>query len=384
MSEIRFDTAIKFADAPADASPSAKPAKGKASLSFGRGKPKIKRKELLEISQQLFVMLDTGVSIADALESVVDNADKPHVQQVLGSVCESVKAGDPLSVALARHPGSFPKIYRSLIVASEKGGMMAQMLERATDYIRDELEIVRKVRGALTYPLVMFGFAVTTTIFLLSFVLPRFVVIYRGKEDRLPTPTKVLIAISDVMTTQWHLLIPAVAGAGVMTFLFLRSPAGRTWWHTTQMKLPLLGTMFKSLHLSRGLRLIGTLAAAGVTLNECVDTARELASNEHYTKLWDSVGRRIGMGDPFSKPLEESKLVPSSTVQMIKSGEASGRLAQVTERVAEHAERDLKTKISEATRFIEPAMIILMGGLIGGVTMALLLPVFTVSRVMAQ
>jgi len=392
MSQIYFDQALtsvadtkKSADRASKRTPDAKKqAPARAMSPSGKLLPRLKRSELLHVSEQLAVMLDTGVSISDALASVIDNCENPRIIAVVSVIHGQVEQGDALSTALARQPGSFPQVYRSLIVASEKGGMMAAMIDRATTYLRDEQEIIRKVRGALTYPLVMLGFALSTTIFLLSFVLPRFVVMYRGKEDRLPVPTKVLIGISDVLVNHWTLIVPATLAVAWVIYFWLKSESGRGWWHTTQLHVPLLGGMFRTLHLSRGLRMIGTLAGAGVTLDECVKTAEELSANGHYRQLWGEVSSRIGEGQSFSDPLAASSLVSKPVVQMIRAGESSGQLANVTERVAEHAERELKVKIADVTRFIEPAMILVMGGLIGGVTMALLLPVFTVSRVMAQ
>jgi type IV pilus assembly protein PilC len=142
--------------------------------------------------------------------------------------------------------------------------------------------------------------------------------------------------------------------------------------------------MFRKLHLSRGLRMIGTLAGAGVGLVDCLENAEQLAGNRQYARLWNGMGSRISQGMPFSEALRTSPLVPPSVAQMLHSGETAGKLAAVTERVAEHAEAELKESITEITRYIEPLMIVVMGALIGGMTLAMLLPVFTVSRVMVR
>ena len=178
--------------------------------------------------------------------------------------------------------------------------------------------------------------------------------------------------------------LPGTLLAIFILWQWLRTESGRETWHTVQLRLPLLGPMYRKLHLSRGLRMIGTLAGAGVGLVDCLENAEHLAGNRLYARLWKSVGGRIRQGMPFSEALRNSPLVPPSVAQMLHSGEKAGRLAMVTERVAEYAEAELKESITELTRYIEPAMIVLMGGLIGGMTMAMLLPVFTVSRVMVQ
>ncbi len=386
MPRIETLSAISFDDSELQVS-LAMPEKASAAAApqaMGSGQPRLKRPELVQLCAQLSVMLDTGVTISDALECIVQQADKPNVKAVVEEIAAAVGRGEDLSSAVGRQPRSFPRVFVALIRASEKGGMLPRMIERARGYLRDEQEILRKVRGALTYPAIMFSFAMLTCLFMLAFILPRFTVLYRGKEHLLPAPTKFLLFLSSAITQHWMYLVPGTLLTLLVLWQWLRSNSGQELWHAFQLRLPLLGSMYRKLHLSRGLRMIGTLAGAGVSLVDCLDNAEELAGNRLYARLWRDVGSRIRQGTPFSDALRNSPLVPPSVAQMLHSGETAGKMALVTERVAEHAETELKESISEITRYIEPAMIVLMGGLIGGMTMAMLLPVFTVSRVMVQ
>jgi type IV pilus assembly protein PilC len=219
---------------------------------------------------------------------------------------------------------------------------------------------------------------------MLAFVLPRFVGLYQGKEHLLPLPTKILLALSHFLTHQWMYLVPASLIGAYLGIQWFNSPAGQKVWHRVQLSIPLVGPMYRKLHLSRGLRVIGTLLGAGVSLVDCLETAKSLANHGRYAAMWETVAYQIQQGNPFSETLRSCDLAPPAIAQMIHSGETGGRLSAVTERVAEHAEAELKETITEVTRYIEPAMIVLMGGLIGGLTLSLLLPVFTVSRVMTQ
>lgn len=351
-------------------------------LQFGR--PRLRRAELVQLCAQLSVMLETGVTISDALDCIAQQADRPHVKKVLEEVAAAVGRGDDFSTALSRQPASFPQIFVALVRASEKGGMLPRMIERANGYLRDEQEIIRKVRGALIYPGIMFTFALLTCVFMLAFIMPRFTVLYRGKEHLLPAPTKLLLWLSGLITMHWPYLLIGTAVALFFGWQWMRSDGGREVVHRVQLRLPLLGAMFRKLHLSRGLRMIGTLAGAGVGLVDCLENAEQLAGNRQYARLWNGMGSRISQGMPFSEALRTSPLVPPSVAQMLHSGETAGKLAAVTERVAEHAEAELKESITEITRYIEPLMIVVMGALIGGMTLAMLLPVFTVSRVMVR
>jgi type IV pilus assembly protein PilC len=223
-----------------------------------------------------------------------------------------------------------------------------------------------------------------TTIFLLAFVMPRFTAIYASKGAMLPAPTRLLMASSALVTGHWPALLVGLAILLAAGWVFLQSTPGRRLWHSVQLHVPLLGPMYRKLHLARGIRMIGTMACAGVNLIDCVTVANDLCANSYFRELWEDVLHKIQAGKQMSEPLSQSPLVPRSVTQMIHSGEKSGRLAQVMEQVAGFSDQELKEKIAEVTRYIEPAMIVLMGALIGGVAMALMLPIFTIGRVVGH
>ena len=346
---------------------------------------KVSRADVIQLSTQLAIMIETGVTLMDALDCIAGQIERnPKFKNLVQDLSLQVQAGTDFSAALSKHPRSFPRLYVALIKASEKSGMMSKLLVRATNYMRDEQETLRRVKGALTYPAIMLGFAVTTTVFLLAFVMPRFTVIYASKGAALPMPTQILMGMSNFIVHQWMYLLPGAIVAAVLSVIYFRTEFGARSWHFTQLRLPLLGQMYRKLHLSRGMRMIGTMAGAGVGLVDCVETACELCDNVYYRELWKDVGEKIQTGKQMSEPMTQSSLVPRSVVQMIHSGEKGGKLAYVMDQVSGFAEQELKEKIVELTRYIEPAMIIVMGVIIGGVAMALMLPIFTISRVVAH
>jgi type IV pilus assembly protein PilC len=346
---------------------------------------KIPRKEVIQMSTQLAIMVETGVTISEALECIAQQSANARMKRLVDDITHQVQSGVDLSVALARHPRSFPVLYIALISASEKSGMLPKMLNRATVYLRDEAEIIRKVRGALTYPGIMFAFAICTTLSLLIFVLPRFTALYASKKAALPAPTQVLMILSDLLINNWMIIVPLMLMLIVGIVLSVKhTQSGKKAFHTLQIRLPILGGMFRQLHLARGLRMVGTMAGSGVHLIDCVTTARDLCANQHFKVLWNQVEHQLHHGKQLSEPLFNSPLVPRAVAQMISSAEKSGKLAQVMEQVAGYSEQELKEKISEMTRYIEPTMIVLMGVIIGGVALALMLPIFTISRVMSH
>jgi type IV pilus assembly protein PilC len=356
----------------------------KAAAYISRSGIKIPRADVIQLSTQLAIMLETGVILSEALECIAKQAEKPRVRELMADLCEQLQAGSSFSDALARHPRSFPMLYIALIRASEKSGMMARLLTRATAYMRDEQETIRKVKGALTYPAIMFSFAITTTTFLLAFVLPRFTAIYATKKAALPGPTKFLMAVSDFLVNDWLVIIACLVTTVAASVFYVRTSPGARLWHFLQLHVPLFGKLYRKLHLARGLRMCGTMAGAGVQLLECVTTAHDLCPNTYFRDLWKQVGDQIQAGKQLSEPLFASSLVPRSVSQMLFSGEKSGKLAMVMEQVSAYAELELKEQITNLTRYIEPLMIVVMGLIIGGVALALLLPIFTISKVLAQ
>jgi type IV pilus assembly protein PilC len=344
---------------------------------------RIRRADAIAICTQLSIMIETGVTLSEALDCIVQQADNPKLKTLVQDLSLQVQAGSDFSSALARHPHSFPRVLVALVRASEKTGTLGQMLTRGTKYLRDELETIRRVKGALTYPAIMLGFAISATTFLLTFVLPKFTAIYAARGATLPLPTRILMLFSQNLVLHWLWILTVLLTLGVATFLYLRSASGSRLWHYIQIRLPILGPVCAKLYLARGLRMVGTMAAAGVSLLDCVTTARDLCANTYFRELWDQTADKLQLGKQFSEPLFESPLVPRSVAQMMHSAEKSGKLSVVMSQVADFSEQELKERIAELTRYIEPAMIMVMGVIIGGIAMALLLPIFTISRVMA-
>jgi len=346
--------------------------------------PRLSRKDLIQFVSQLQIMIETGVTLSEAMESIASQAQKPAVREVIGDLGRRISGGESLSASLARHPGSFPRILIALVSASEKSGLLNKMMGRAVAYLRDEQDTLRRVRGAMIYPAIMMAFALSTTTFLMTFVLPKFTAIYATKGATLPMATRVLMAVSQFMIHDWYWILIILATILISGWRYSKTTGGHRLFNYIQLRFPLIGPVFQKLHLSRGLRMIGTTASSGISLPDCVRTAKDLCPNIYYQDLWDEVARQIHAGKQFSEALFHSPLVPRSTAQMLHSAEKGGKLAVVMEQIAGFAEAELKERIVEMTRYIEPAMIVVMGAIIGTVALALMLPIFSISKVIAS
>lgn len=344
---------------------------------------RVKREDVIALAQQLSVMLETGVPLSEALDSFQKQAGRKEFRTVITALSEDVHSGEQLSKSMAKWPRVFPPIMLSLMRASEASGTMALMLGRIGEYLGKERKTMKQIKGALAYPLFMVGSGITLTIFLMAFVLPRFAKIYAQRAASLPLPTKILIGISDFVTTYYMYYLPALAAAGVSLWLLLRTKKGRRCVDWLKLNLPVTGKMFNHLYITRMSRTMATLLGAGVNLLDIIDICRGVTANIYYLELWDDMERGVRDGLQLSDPILESGLVPPNVSSMIASGERSGRLSDVMGRIAQFSEEELEASVKQATGFIEPAMIIIMGVLIGAVAMALLLPIFNLGNVMA-
>lgn len=349
----------------------------------GNAKGKVKRSEVITFAHQLAVMVETGVPISEALECVSMQSESPVFRAVLKDVSDQVQAGNDLSSALRSHPKVFPPVMTSLIRASEVSGTMGRMLDRISRYLSKEMHTVKKIRGALTYPAFMLGMLILVTTFLLTFVLPRFASIYQARDTALPMPTQVLLGISGSMVEQWPMWIGTILISVTLLYLFADTPGGRRSLDYAKIHTPILGPLFNKLYLTRGCRTMGTMVAAGVPILDMIEIVREVTNNALYEDLWTEADNRLRQGAQLSDSLFDSPLIPRSVAQMVYSGERSGRISDVMERIADYTENEFDEQVKTTTSLIEPVMTAAMGLIIGFVAIALLLPIFSVSKVVA-
>jgi type IV pilus assembly protein PilC len=345
---------------------------------------RIKREDVIHFTIQLSVMVDTGVPLSEALTSLSDQMAGTEFGKVSKAILNDVTAGKDFSSSLATFPKIFPIYYTSLVHASEVSGTMGVMLRKLADYLTSQREIAKRVRGALIYPSFMLVMSIGVTIFLLTAVLPRFTAIFASRKAALPMPTQILMNISDSLSHYWYFWVGGTALIVSGWIWFGTLAAGKKFRDFLKLNIPIFGPMFHKLYLARSLNTMGTMVTSGVQLMDALTIVRDVAGNSYYMKLWDEVHQKIQGGAQLSEPLLKSKLVPKSIAQMIHSGEKTGELPNVLARISKYLEEDLATAIKTTTQFIEPIMIGLMGILIGGVAIAMLLPILTISKVMSQ
>jgi len=336
-------------------------------------------KDVLNFTSQLAVMIRAGISIRAAIEGISDQVENPKFKAMLVQMKKDVESGKQFSDALQRYPKNFSPLYINMVKASELSGGFSKMLDRIAGYLAQQIETASMVKGAMIYPGIIGTMAIGTTIFLLTFVLPRFMVIFKGKEAALPAPTKLLLALSNFMVNYWYVLLFALVAAIWGFVLMIRTDWGRLWWDKTKLTVPLFKKMFRALYISRSLHTMGQLINAGVPMLDTLAITAEISGNTLYRRMWRAVYSAVKQGKKISAPLQKNPLLPRSVVQMISAGEESGKLGEVLDEVSDFYARELKAVIKGVTAMIEPLMIVLMGSIVGFIAMSIILPIFKLS-----
>ncbi|HWB21175.1 MAG TPA: type II secretion system F family protein, partial [Phycisphaerales bacterium] len=342
------------------------------------------REQLAWTLTQLSIMIETRMRLSDALDCLVRQTKRPRLKQLLDTLSKSIQGGRPLSEAMEMYPRSFPPSVTALIRASEMSGTMSKVLSRCSEYLMRDLQLVRRMKAAMVYPLMMFVLCITVAGFLLTVILPKFAAIFSSHGATLPWPTRTLMGINAELVRHgiWWALALVVVGAGVT--IWSRSMHGRRQLDTLRLSTPLLSRCYRLLYQGRTFRTMALLINSGVPILDVIQIAQEIVSNVHYQDLWKQVQHDVERGARLAGPLIQSRLIDESVSQMIDNGDRCGQLGFVLSRLADHIEEEYDRSVRTFTQFIEPAMIVLMGTFVGFVVASMMLPLFQAAGVIAK
>ena len=348
------------------------------------GGGRVRQKDIIFLFNQLSIMVETGVALTDAIHGIAAQTPPGRFQSVLNQVLRDIESGEAFSAALANHPKVFGGFFVNLVRAAEASGTLGPMLKRCAKHLTTRRETRKKVKSALTYPLVLVLVAAAVTAFLMTYVLPKFLSIYAGKEAVLPVPTVILMTVTNWLVEYWMPLLGSVVIGVSLLVWFFRARAARPYAHWITLRVPLFGNMLQQSYVASSLRTLGILVESGVSMLDAVAITRSISDNHYFRQMWSDVDARLHHGVQLSTPLFKSTLMPRSVVQMIEAGEKSGRLGPVLVRLCDFLDEELRITIKTVTQMIEPVMIAVMGTLVGAIAIALLLPIFSISKVIAH
>jgi type IV pilus assembly protein PilC len=306
------------------------------------------------------------------------------MQRMLQQLQKDVEAGDNLSKALSRFPKQFDKTYVNLVKASEASGTLAKMLDRIATQSRAELDTRQQVTGALMYPAGMLVMCVGVVIFLLTNVFPKITPMFATKGIKLPGPTKFLMALSDALIHHWYWFVFGLVAAIGFLLYARRQRWGRLAFDWLWLNVPVLGGVIRKVTISRSLRTLATTINAGVPMLDALQLCSDVSANVYYEETWVNVSAQVTAGRQICESLQGNKLFPATLLQMISSGENTGKLGDVLNKVSDYYDREVGTAVKAATSMVEPVMVAAMGGIIGTIALAMLLPIFTLSSSAAR
>ena len=342
------------------------------------GKPKLKN--LAVFSRQFSTMINSGLSLIRALAILTEQTEDPLLARVAGEVRLDVERGSSLSAALGRHPKIFNHLYIAMVKSGEAGGALDAVLVRLADTIEKQVELRRKIKSAMTYPIVVLVICSVIATAMLLLIVPQFKSIYASLGGTLPLPTRILISVSDLLKTFFPVFILLGVGAFFLFRKWSRSDAGRPKWDAFKLRVPVFGVLTRKASLARFSRTLSALTRSGVGILEALDIVAETSGNEVIaTAVRDTQGA-VKRGDTLSRPLEQHEVFPPMVVQMIAVGEETGALDEMLDKIADFYDQEVTATVDALTSLIEPLLICLMGVIVGGMIISLYLPMFNIIK----
>jgi len=342
--------------------------------SFGH---RVKLEQVVILSRELSIMIETGVPVIEALQALGEHADNATIRSALQGTYDDLAAGKSISQAMGAQPHIFPSIYVNMVKTAETGGTLDETLSQAADYLESSLEMRRKVNSALAYPCVLLFVSVAVIVFMMVYLLPRFKPLLAKMGASIPPTTAFMLGASDFLRGYWWLVLLALGASlwGMRTIM--RIPAGKMAVTKLLHRLPVVGDIMRKVATARLLRSLGTLLGTGVPILGALETASGTASDVVFEAAMSHIMRQVEQGVSISEATITSGAFPPMICQMMSVGERSGRLSDVLRRVAQFYERDVDTRLKTLTSVLEPVMIVFLGLIVGFIAISIITPIYS-------
>ena len=337
---------------------------------------KVSDKELAIFTRQFSTMVDAGLPLVQCLNILAEQSDSKTLRGVTANVARQVEAGSTLADALRRHPRTFDDLFTNLVQVGETGGILDTVLQRLSQYIEKAAALKRKVKAAMIYPATIIGVAFLVVIFMLTFVIPTFASMFKGLGAELPLPTQIVLWCSDFVRSYILLIIAAIVGAVYMLRRYYKTENGKSAIDALLLKLPIFGTLIRKVAVARFTRTFGTLVSSGVPILEGLRITARTAGNKVVEKAVLQCRAAVTEGKTLAEPLRVSGVFPPMVTQMISVGEQTGALDAMLSKIADFYDDEVDTAVSTLTSLLEPIMIVFLGVVVGGLVVAMYLPIF--------
>lgn len=339
----------------------------------------VSKQEIKDFTNQFCTLQKAAIPLVESLSALADQAENETLKKALTDIKSKVSEGSSLANAMADYPKLFDTLYISMIRAGESSGNLDIVLERLSSFLESQLRIRSKIIGAMVYPIIMIVIGVLLMVVLMVFIVPRVTKMFEQQRKELPFITKILLETSDFVSQFWWLIILACIGIVAGFKRWVSTKKGRKIWDTFLLKIPVIGGVVRMVSLSRFSKTLSTLLASGVPLLKALDIVKSIVGNVVLGKVVETAHECIREGDTLAAPLKRSGEFPPLMTHMISVGERAGRLEEMLNSVAENYEDQVSVRIEAMTSMLEPLMIVVMGGTIGFVVFAIMLPIMQLS-----
>lgn len=345
---------------------------------------KVKAKDLAIFTRQFSVMIDAGLPLVQCLEILGSQQQDKGFAKILEAVRKDVEQGATLQAAMSKHPKAFNDLYVNMVGAGETGGILDIILQRLSGYIEKAVKLTAKVKSAMTYPVSIITIAGIVVYVIMVKVIPTFSAMYAGMGSKLPAPTLVCIALSDLLINYWYLVFGGLGLLVVGFKQFYKTPTGHLQIDTYLLKMPVLGDILRKVAVARFCRTLGTLTSSGVPILEGMDITARTAGNLVIQNAIHKCRTAVEQGRNIATPLAEAKVFPPMVVQMVGVGEATGALDAMLAKVADFYEDEVDNAVASMTSLMEPLIIAVLGGIIGFIVVAMYMPIFNLANVVSK
>ncbi len=347
-------------------------------ISLGR---KIRLKDVMTFTQQFGSLLEAGLPLDRSLSILSEVTEKDSMKEVIRDVLSNIRGGSSLSDSLAKHPKVFSPLYTNMVKAGEAGGVLEPVIARLAEYLENSQRIMEEVRSALIYPAILTFVGGGAVAFLLTFVIPKFTQIFKEMGQNLPVPTVILLSVSNGLREYWWLMSGLILIISFGLRSYIKTEAGRLWWDSLILKLPLFGQLLQKTAVSRFARTLGTLLNSGVPILQALNIVKESIGNNVIAKGVSTIREDVKRGKGIAKPLRDSGVFPPLAVHMMVVGEETGKLDEMLIKVADRYDSETRIAIKRLLSLLEPGMILFMGMIIGFIIVAILLAIFSVNEI---
>ena len=345
--------------------------------------PKVTKKDVVVFTRQFSTMIDAGLPLVQGLTILAEQTENKTFKNILKEVTKDVEGGSTLAEALKKHPQVFDDLYVNLVAAGEVGGILDTILQRLAAYIEKAEKLKSKIKGAMTYPIVVMCIAVLVIAVILIFVIPVFEDMFASVGSALPAPTQLVVNMSRFVKGNVHFMIAAIIALIWGFKAYRRSEKGRKQTDAIFLKLPIFGPLLKKVAVARFTRTLATMISSGVPILDALEIVAKTSGNKVLEEVILEVRSSIAEGQTIAEPLSETDIFPSMVIQMISVGEATGALDTMLEKIADFYDDEVDTAVEALTSMLEPMLMVFLGGSIGGLVVAMYLPIFQMAGAMA-